>query len=813
MLMNYLKMAFRNIIKRKGYTFLNIAGLTIGMTCCLLIFHYVSYEKSYETFNKEADNIVRLRLDNYQKGQLAWKSATVYPGIGPAMKRDFPEVERFCRLHDAEGLFTNLQTNVRFNETKGYFADPDALHILGINLLKGSAVDALNGPDKMVITESMARKYFRDEEPVGKRLGVKAIGLLQSYEVTGVIQDYPSNAHLDIQYLVSYKTLGKIARNQWGDTTNESETSFGWYDFYTYLQLKPGTDLQQFETKFPAFCDRYMNNSEYNRTNNRKQELYLLPLRDVHLLSNVNQEAEVNGNGQAVSFLFLVAIFIIGIAWINYINLSTARSVERAREVGVRKVMGALRSNLISQFLIESLLLNMLALFLSLGLFLLLRPLFDQFIGKENMPIGITPYYWRLFFLLFLSGTLLSGVYPAFVLSGFQPITVLKGVFKNSIGGLVLRKGLITVQFMTSVVLIAGTIIVYQQVNFMRKQKLGVDIDRTIVLQGSTATLDSLYTGTFQPFKTELLQQPGIRNVTASTSVMSDEIYWTNSFVRVGPDNPTSVTLYILGVDEDFIPSYDLKLVAGRNYSNRYGTDNKAIVLNEKAVELLGFANNTVAIGGKVRRGRDTLTVIGVATNYHHQGLQKAIEPMAMLPWEAREFYSVKVSSGNVTSTLSAIERSWHKYFPADPFSYSFLDESFGQQYKADMLFGKVFAVFAFLAIFIACMGLLGLSAYNVLQRTKEIGVRKVLGASTQTIILLLSRDFLKLVLLALVLAIPVGWYLMHSWLQDFAYRIGINWWVFGLAGLLAVLIALVTIILQSIKKVVESPVKSLRTE
>lgn len=813
MFKNYLKTAWRGIRKRKGYALLNIAGLAIGMTCCLLIFHYVSFEKSYDDFNPEAPNIVRLRLDNYQKGKLAWRSATVYPGIAPAMKKDFPEVMDFCRLHDAEGLFTNETNNVKFNESKGYFADPAAIRLLAIQMLKGSPTGTLDGPDKMLVSESMAKKYFGSTEAIGKRLSVRGWNMVQSYEVTGVFKDYPANSHLDIQYLVSYVTLAKIQR-QHGDTENSTETSFGWYDFYTYIQLKPGADPQQFEKKLPAFCDRYMNGSDFNKNNNRRSELHILPLAAVHLYSNVNQEAEVNGNGQAVSFLFLVAIFIIGIAWINYINLSTARSVERAREVGIRKVMGAIRGHLVKQFLVESFLLNLVALIISFGLFYLLLPSFDHFVGRDQTFISLTPTYWQLFFVIFLAGTFISGIYPAFVLSGFQPITVLKGVFKNSMGGIVLRKSLIVTQFVTSVVLIAGTIIVFQQVKFMRQQQLGVNIDQTLVLRGAESIVDSLYQNSFQPFKTDLLQQPGIKNVTTSTSVMGDEIYWTSSLRRVGDAGETAVTLYHLGVDHDFLPAYGLKLLAGRNFSKDFGTDNKAVLLNEKATELLGFANATQAIGGKVRRNDDTLTVAGVVTNYHHQGLQKAIDPMVLLlrP-NSRAFYSLKVGSANMAATIKEAEKIWQRHFPADPFTYSFLDETFGRQYAADELFGKVFGVFAGIAILIACFGLLGLSAYNVLQRNKEIGVRKVLGASAQSILVLLSKDFLKLILVALVLAIPIGWYIMYQWLQDFAYRIAIGWWVFGIAGCLALLIALITIVLQALKAVTENPVKSLRTE
>jgi putative ABC transport system permease protein len=814
MITSYLKLAFRNLGKRKGNALLNILGLTIGMSACLLIFHYVSYERSYDDAVPNAKNIVRLRLDNYQKGKLAWQSATIYPAIAPTLKKDYAEIEKFCRIYDANLLLSTENNQVKFTETKGYYADPAFLDMFNIQFVKGNPTKVLDAPDKMVISEKMARKYFGNEDPMGKRLLVRDPGFLQTYQVTGVFKEFPNNSHLIVEYLVSYSTIAKFLR-AFGDTSNATETSFGWYDFYSYLQLKPGIDWKQFEKKLPGFCDRYINSTEWYKKNNNKAELYLMPMTDIHLRSNFNQEAEVNGNGQAVSFLFLIAIFIIGIAWINYINLSTARSVERAREVGMRKVLGALRIDLVRQFMIESFLLNLIALLLSLGIFSLLLPAFDKFVGRDNFThFTLTPSYWQIFFLLFLGGTFLSGIYPAFVLSGFQPITVLKGVFKNAAGGINLRKGLIVAQFIISVVLIAGTIIVFQQLQYMRNQQLGVNIQQTLVLDGANSPVDSTYQNIFQPFKSELLQLAGIKSVTASTNVMGKEIYWTSGVTRLGAENESSVTLYHMGIDHDFVPAYQVKLTAGRNFSKDFQTDRRSVLINEKAVELLGFKDAASALNGKVTRGRDTLAVIGVVSNYHHQGLQKAIDPMIfLLTPNTRSFYSLKIETSHLQPLMAGITRTWNKYFPADPINYFFLDETFNEQYKSDRLFGKVFAVFAFLAILIACFGLLGLSAYNVLQRTKEIGIRKVLGASVQNILFLLSTDFLKLIAIALLLAIPICWFAMHSWLQDFAYRIHIDWWVFVVAGVMALLIAFATISLQVMRAVVENPVKALRSE
>ena len=440
MLTNYLKLAFRNLTKRKGYSLLNIAGLAIGIACCVLIFQYVAYERSYDSFPEKADQIVRLRLDAYQQGKLAWKSATSYPAFGPTLKKDFPEVEDYCRLIDADLLLSNEERNVKFNEEKGYYADPSFLSMFNLQLIKGNPKTALNAPGKILLSEKTAKKYFGNDDPMGKRLVYRDPEYTTNFEVTGIFKEFPSNSHLIINHLVSYSSLGSRLRQQ-GDTTNATETNFGWYDFYTYLQMKQGTDLKKFESKLPAYCDKYINNGDWQKKNNVRDELYVIPLRDIYLYSNFNQEAEVNGNGQSVAFLFLIAFLIIGIAWINYINLATARSLERAREVGIRKVAGAIRKNLIIQFMVESFMLNLVALVVAGIIVFLLTPWFNHLTGKTGAAGFISSKYWMLFLIMFIGGSVLSGLYPAFVLSGFKPVSVLKGLFKNTASGYLLQKG------------------------------------------------------------------------------------------------------------------------------------------------------------------------------------------------------------------------------------------------------------------------------------------------------------------------------------------------------------------------------------
>ena len=813
---NHFKIAFRQILKRKGYSLLNIIGLAFGITSCLLILQYVLYERSYDNFHPNGSNIYRLRLDSYQNGELAWQSATSYPAFAPTMKGDFPEVIEACRLHDAEMVMTNPETQVKFAEKKGYYADPPFLKMFDVAFLSGDPATALVGPNKIILSETMAKKYFGQTDVIGKQLLEKDPDLMQTYEVTGVFKDYPKNSHLTLDYLISYKTLGVEIQKTWQDTTNATETNWGWYDFYTYLQLKPGTDLEALRTKLPGFTNKYINapRKERNPDLTTINEIDILPMADIHLYSNVNQEAEPNGDGKAVSLLFLVAFFILTLAWVNYVNLATARSLERSREVGVRKVLGAERRQLVVQFLMESLMLNVAAFLLALMLFQVSLPVFQNiFEFPKTSVLWQNPVFALSAIGLFLAGSILSGLYPAFVMSGFRPVTVMKGLFKNTAQGTALRKGLIVFQFVTSIALIIGTMVVYKQLQFMRSQDLGVNIEQTLVVEGPESILDSLYEGIFTPFENEVLKMPNVKSMTSSAYVPGDEIYWTNGVQWLQP-GANSFTIYTQGVDDEFIDAYGLGLVAGRNFSKGMGEDEHACLLNERAISLLGFPTAEAAISEKVRRGGDTLTVVGVTKDFHHLGLQKAIDPVIFLYRPGNQHYlSIKVGTGDVQATVAEVQQHWEQHFPSDPFNYFFLDEFFNKQYKTDSMFGKLFTFFALLAIFVASLGLFGLASYDVLQRTKEIGIRKVLGATTTGLVTLLSKDFLKLVFVAFLVASPLAYFFMEKWLADFAYRTDIAWWVFALAGVAAVAVAFLTVSFQSMKAALANPVKSLRSE
>ncbi|WP_421829446.1 ABC transporter permease [Larkinella sp.] len=807
MFKSYLKIAWRNFRNQRFFSLINLLGLSVGMAACLVIGLYVTFEKSYDNFHTDADRIYRIQLDAYQsEGKLAWRSATSFPAIAPTMKKDYPEVEDFTRLYDANNGVVSFGDR-HFRETNFFYADSNALSFFNIGLVKGDPKTALIGTRKVVLSESTARKYFGDTDPLNKTVKLDT----SSYLVTGVFKDYPKNSHLEIDLLFSYLT------------EPDAQTSWGWYDFFSYVKLRPArngepTNPQQLEAKLPAMLMKY--NGEWYRRSGKKNVLLLQPLRDIHLESHLNQEAEVNGDGQTVQFLVWVAFAILIIAWINYINLSTSRALDRAREVGIRKVVGALRSGLIRQFILESLLLNLLAFGLAIGLVWALLPSFNLLTGK---PLDFSQFFtnglWANGLLVFFTGTVLSSLYPAFVLSDYEPIAVLKGRFSQTTQGMGLRQTLIVVQFAASVALIIGTLTVYKQLRFMQKQALGFNKEQTLVLQAPRVT-DASFPTRSETFKQLLLQQNLAESATGSAYVPGIEILWTNSFRRKDENRENFSTMFLTSIDNDFLDSYQIGLVAGRNFNRSFGTDSMAVLLNETAVSTFGFQSAADALDKEIMSGNNPLKIIGVAKDFHQQGLKRVKDPMVFLsvyrrPDQLRNlnYYSLKVRTGNLPATIAAVERQFEQAFPGNPFEYFFLDEFFSQQYKSDQQFGTVFGLFAGLAIFIASLGLLGLISFTVARRTREIGIRKVLGSDVSAIVFLLTKDFIRLVLFSIVIAVPLAWYLMTGWLAGFAYRTSIGVGIIVVAGVMALAIAVLTVSFQSIKAAFMNPVTSLRSE
>jgi len=806
MIKNYLTIALRSFLKHKSFTFLNVIGLSLGMVASLLILQYVKYERSYDNFHSKAKDIYRIQYNQWQNGKLRFECAAAVPAVGPALKNNFPEVKRFTRLFPVSGIAQYESPSrgvIAFREEKMQIADSSVFDVFDINLLRGDKMTSLAGPDKVVLSQRAVKRYFADEDPMGKTISWDGT---RKFEVTGIFENLPENSHIKFDFLFSYATLNR-------ETNNDSETAWGWYDFNTYVLLEPGTDAKVLQAKWDTWLakDRAKDWEKFGG----KQEFILQPLLDIHLGPVLLQESqpEERGDADSVYALSAIAFFILIIAWVNYINLATAKSFERANEVGVRKVMGAQKNQLMKQFLSEALLVNLFAAILSVAaVWMLWRP-FANFSGR-NIPVDymLQPEFWWLVTGLFLTGTLLAGFYPAVVLSSFKPVSVLKGKIISARGNM-MRKGLVVFQFMASVILIIGSAIVYQQLNFMRNQDLGIDINQTIVLKGPGAVVDSLFRQSLEGMKEDAMKIPGIRNMTGSSNVPGDEIFWANGISRFTGTNTNPISGYIVGMDNDYVPAFNLEIIAGRNFdltTNR----RKSVILNRAMVTALDFKDPVSAIGEKVQQGGDTLEIIGVLENYHQMSLKEQVTPLVYryIPSYAR-FLSFKVESKDYPRILSSLEQAWNIHFPGNPMDYFFLDQFFNRQYESDKRFGAIFSMFTLLAIFVACMGLFGLASFMTLQRTKEIGIRKALGSTSSQVILLLSKGFVQLVIIANMIAWPLAWYIMDRWLQGFPYRISINPLLFVVAGAGVVLIAFLSVGFQTLKAAAVNPAHTLRSE
>jgi putative ABC transport system permease protein len=807
MIRNYLLVAFRNFRKQKSFTFLNVTGLTLGMVASLLILQYVKYERSFDKFHSKAEDIYRIQYNGYQGGKLRFECAAAVPAVGPALKNNFPEVKRFTRLFPVSGIVSYESPDhgvISFREQKMQIVDSSVFEIFDFKLLKGNKEQVLTGPYKAVISQKAAKKYFGDTDPIGKTIAWNGN---RKFEVTGIFEDIPENSHIKFDFMLSYQTLNILSENQ-------SETAWGWYDFNTYVLLQPGTDVKQFQAKWDNYLKK-TRGEEWKKTN-RSEEFILQPLLGIHLYANLLQESEPDerGDGDSVYALTFIALFILVIAWVNYINLATAKSMDRANEVGVRKVMGAEKKQLISQFFAESFLINLFAAVIAVTAVRLMWPGFAELSGRK-IPLDylMQKDFWILLGLLFAGGTVLSGFYPAIILSSFKPVAVLKGKVMRTTQGAILRKSLVVFQFVASVVLISGSVIVYQQLNFMRNQKLGVDINQTLVLKSPGIT-DSTFVDRLKNFKSEALRISGIKAVSASSNVPGDEIFWAGGIKRLlgGPEN--SISGYTVGIDEDYIPAFDLKIAAGRSFDREHTNERESIILNRAMAEALDFDDPNSALGQKVIQG-DTFEIVGVLENYHQMSLKDAVTPLVFrYAPDNSNFIAFKMENQQrYADVIAALQQPWDAFFPGNPIDYFFLDQFFDRQYESDRQFGQIFSIFTLLAIFIACLGLFGLASFMTIQRTKEIGIRKVLGSSAQNIVLLLSKGFIQLVLIANLIAWPLAYWLMGTWLESFPYRIDINPLLFVAAGLGVVLIAFISVGVQTLKAALVNPAKTLKYE
>lgn len=807
MIYNYFKIAFRNLLKYKFISFINLFGLTIGIACCLLILVYIINELSYDKHHPEAGRTYRVtrNFKNPETGIVSLHLGSVAPPFAPLLANDFKEIENITRLLPGGSTAIRYKEKM-FNEENVFWGDERFFNFFNVKVVKGNPAKALADPYSIMITEELAKKYFGNEEPLNKMI---RLDNQFNFKVTGVYKDFPTNTHLHPRILLSFNTLKDTAI--YGE--ENLRTNWGNNSFLTYIRLPANYDTKKMEKQFPAFLDRHMNEGDETKAS-QWTSLFLQKLTDIHLHSHLADEVEENGDIKRVYVFSAIALFILLIASINYMNLSTARSALRAREIGVRKVVGAQRKEIIAQFLSESVLISWIAMILAFILTWLTLPWLNQLSGQE-LSIGIL---WRKDVILpmlavpFVVG-ILSGIYPALFMSSFRPVLVLKGIFRVGGNAISFRKVLVTTQFAISIILIISTITVFKQMRFMQQKDLGFDKNHIVNLSYSSALNDR-----FDAFRTELLSNTYVKNVGRSSRIPTGRLLDANgaSIRRSDTLEPAKADIKVVSTDQDFIPTYGIKIIAGREFSRDFTTDTGAFIINEAAVKVLGLKSNEDAIGKDFRYGGRAGKLIGVFQDFHFESLHQKIVPLVLRAPRSPNGYgniSIKIAGNNIPSALAHIQRTWQKFLPEIPYEFTFLDERFDRLYRSEERQKSIFTVFACIAIFIACLGLFGLSAFAISQRFKEIGIRKVLGANVSTIVALLSKDFLKLVLVAAVIAFPVAWFAMDSWLQDFAYRINVPWWVFVAAGLMAAFIAFVTISFQAIKAAIANPVKSLRSE
>ncbi len=801
MFRNYFLVALRNLYRNRISSLVNILGLAIGMAAFVLIIQYVRYELRYDSFHEQEEVIYRIQQDRFNQGEISTQWAAGCSAIGQALYENFEEVENFTRFQKMNGVMT--YGKIKFREEEMYMADTSFFDIFSFKVLKGDGHSSLENPMMMMLSESTARKYFGDEDPVGKSLRFN--GELE-VEISGVYEDAPRNSHLKPDILVSWETLVRFRGA-------EINTAWQWDAFFNYVQLHPETDYKEFEAKLPPFVEEMT--GELMARSGDGMEFHLQPLRSIHLNSDFMFEAEPGGNARSVYALIVIAIFLVVIAWVNFINMSGAQSLERAREVGMRKVNGAFRSQVLVQFLFESVLINLLAILLALLLVLVLHPSFNLLTGVQlDYSVGANAGFWAAVLLIFVAGAFISGIYPALFLSSFKPTTVFQGVSELKVGGLGMRRILVIFQFATSLLLIAGTLSVYMQISFMRNSELGVDIENVLVIRGPSIN-DSTYAETFSAFKKEMLRNPDIEMVSASIVVPGRQPQWNAGGIRKLSDGEDKSNQYrIMGFDFDFVNFYGLEVIEGRNFSRDFGQNGTTVMFNEAAIDLMGFEDNAAAMNVPIYFWGDTFNIVGVLKNFHQEGLHREYEPLIFRFFEdPNGYYSLKVNAQKTQEALAFAEEQWLLFFPLNPFEYFFLEDYYNEQYKNEMQFGRVFGLFAFLAIFIACLGLFGLSSYTTLQRRSEIGLRKVLGSSAGKAVLLLLKYFMVQVLIAVPIGLGLGYYIMHNWLQNFSYRVGIGWWFFLIPLLMVALITMITVGGQVVRTANVNPADSLRHE
>jgi putative ABC transport system permease protein len=813
MIRNYFYSLLRILFKRTGFSVINILGLAIGMAACLLIMHYVTFELSYDTFNKKADRIYLCKTKRSTSEGVQFYGSLTSLALGPSMKEEIPEIKEFVRLHPQYfGVVISCTDEngemLKFYEEEMYYADTTFFKIFDYPLVSGDPNTVLSEPNTMVISESMARKYFgQDPDIIGKTVELDGGWTSGSYRITGILKDIPDNSQLSFDFLLSIQDL--LNRPQYINSTG-----WDWYNFKTYVLINENVDPGLLDQKLNELIDKYQ--GENLAQVNAKEELSLQPLLDIHLHSDFEDDFIAQNKSGKVYFFGLIALFILVIAWINYITLSTARSFERSREVGIRKSVGAARRQLIVQFLVEALFINVIALILALMIAQLALPVLSELVGQDlsiSQTRDIT--FWIILLLIFLTGALLSGIYPAFILSSFKTVEVMKGISDRSETGISMRKVLVVFQYFISLSLLVVTFSVYKQVSFMRKQDLGMVMDQVLVVKGPKVLDENRdYGDLWRNFKNDILAYPEIKSISSSARVPGTGFSWHTRVIREGDEEGSGTGSNITWVDYDFLKTYGIEMLSGRSWSEEFSTDQDYVLVNEIATESYRLGTPEEALSENLVISGDTSRILGVMKNFSWNTLRSEDIPIIFFPAPlVTSFFSFKIGTENIRKTINGIRLKYDEMFPGNPFDYFFMDEYFNSLYQDDLNFGKIFGAFAILAIVVACLGLYGLSSFTAIQRTKEIGVRKVHGANVNNILLLLYRYFTLLIIIAAVIATPVTFYGLRKWLENYAHKTSISFELFIIPIIALILISLITVSFESIKAANKNPAVTLRTE
>ncbi len=802
MIRNYLTVALRNFKRHPLYSAINVLGLAIGMAAGFIILQYVYYELSYDSFFENKENIYRVQTNRYNKGELTTQWAAGCAGVGLHMQEDFPEVLEFVNLHSSGASIS--YNKVYYELESSYYAGASFFEVFSIPLLKGVDSLVLKEPFTVVLSQSLAQKMFGAEDPLGK---VIIQGDDREFKVTGVYADFPEQSHMDFDLLYSFESYVAL-------TSENARTAWQWDGFLNYVVLDPRADVEQLAAKFPAFVERRAG-EELARWD-AGMEFVLQPLPKIHLTSNYRSEIKATGNEKTTHFLLIIGMFVMFIAWINYINLTTARSMSRAREVGVRKVLGSLRSQLVRQFMTESFLINLLSFVLAGLMVLVAFPHFNNFVGRASAySWPQDPLFWMGLTGMFLLGVFLSGFYPAMVLARFKPVTVLRGKFTDSQGGNYLRKGLVTFQFLASIVLITGTYVVSRQMNHLQSQDLGVKIDQTLVVETPNYRSDSVLAQRDDVFRDLLGRESFVGKVATSSAVPGRTPNWNAGGIRLLTQTDQESNQYrVVGSDDGFIDFYGLEVIAGRAFDRNFGTEESNVLLNESAMRRMGFSDPEEILNRKILFWGDTFAIVGIVKDYRQESPKQAYDALVFRYFPAPSgYYSIDIQSANMRESVASIERHWDRTFDNKLFNYFFLDDHYNEQYKAEVQFGSIFGLFSGLAIFVACLGLFGLASYMTGLRTKEVGVRKILGASVQNLWMLLTTDFMKLVGLAILLSLPISWFIMQRWLEGFAVRIEMSLLLFVWPVVLLILISVLTVSYHTLRTAMVDLAITLRDE